>query len=233
MPCIPRMSIQSPVVGCRYRSANSWMMRRGGPTTALPIPRDDQGAEGARRYPAAQSRAVATYPDAQPLYATRGGAGRTSVPRNGAAVSPATPPPAHRRGKSSDHHAGNQAALCGPARKIEEALIPALTVEKLEDGSYAVLVPSVPTPAAAQRRAASNKSPTTSTAVRHGVEGTLRHRSDARSEFRCRLAAGGKEIRTLGPPTLCFTRSFRPGARGRRSLPVARRCGSVCRRAGC
>ena len=32
--------------------------------------------------------------------------------------------------------------------EIEEALVPALIVEKLEDGSYTVLVPSVPTPMA-------------------------------------------------------------------------------------
>jgi uncharacterized membrane protein len=32
--------------------------------------------------------------------------------------------------------------------EIEEALVPALIIEKLEDGSYTVLVPSVPTPMA-------------------------------------------------------------------------------------
>jgi uncharacterized membrane protein len=32
--------------------------------------------------------------------------------------------------------------------KIEEALVPAMIIEELEDGSYTVLVPSVPTPMA-------------------------------------------------------------------------------------
>ena len=32
--------------------------------------------------------------------------------------------------------------------EIEEALVPALIIEELEDGSYTVLVPSVPTPMA-------------------------------------------------------------------------------------
>ena len=34
--------------------------------------------------------------------------------------------------------------------EIEEALVPALIIEELEDGSYTVLVPSVPTPMAGQ-----------------------------------------------------------------------------------
>jgi len=43
----------------------------------------------------------------------------------------------------------SQPTLAPPApalAEIEEALVPALIVEKLEDGSYTVLVPSVPTP---------------------------------------------------------------------------------------
>jgi len=32
--------------------------------------------------------------------------------------------------------------------KIEEALVPALIIEKLDDGSFTVLLPSVPTPMA-------------------------------------------------------------------------------------
>ena len=45
----------------------------------------------------------------------------------------------------------SQPTLAPPApalAEIEEALVPALIVEKLEDGSYTVLVPSVPTPMA-------------------------------------------------------------------------------------
>jgi uncharacterized membrane protein len=45
-------------------------------------------------------------------------------------------------GQSEDHKL--EPALV----EIEEALVPALIVEKLEDGSYTVLVPSVPTPMA-------------------------------------------------------------------------------------
>ena len=40
---------------------------------------------------------------------------------------------------------------CSPApalAEIEEALVPALIVEELENGSFTVLVPSVPTPMA-------------------------------------------------------------------------------------
>jgi hypothetical protein len=42
------------------------------------------------------------------------------------------------------HEPGFASALA----EIEEALVPALIVEKLEDGSYTMLVPSVPTPMA-------------------------------------------------------------------------------------
>jgi uncharacterized membrane protein len=42
----------------------------------------------------------------------------------------------------------DEATFAPALAEIEEALVPALIVEKLEDGSYTVLVPSVPTPMA-------------------------------------------------------------------------------------
>ncbi len=52
------------------------MMQGSGPMTPRRRQgRDDQGAEGPRRYPAPQSRTLATCPAAQPLSATRGGLG--------------------------------------------------------------------------------------------------------------------------------------------------------------
>jgi uncharacterized membrane protein len=43
---------------------------------------------------------------------------------------------------------GDESAFAPALAEIEEALVPALIIEELEDGSYTVLVPSVPTPMA-------------------------------------------------------------------------------------
>jgi hypothetical protein len=43
---------------------------------------------------------------------------------------------------------GDEPTFAPALAEIEEALVPALIIEGLEDGSYTVLVPSVPTPMA-------------------------------------------------------------------------------------